>query len=60
MPVTTKTGVAFMRQTKRWRSQLFTSITDRALRPSVVLCKVTNGFRSLPALRCSGRDDEEE
>lgn len=58
MPVTTPAGAALMRQTKRWRSQFFTFITDRqvpstnngaerALRPSVVFRKVTNGFRSL-------------
>ena len=58
MPVTTAAGVKLMRQTKRWRGQFFTFITDRqvpptnngaerALRPSVVFRKVTNGFRSL-------------
>jgi transposase len=58
MPVTTKAGAELMRQTKRWRSQFFTFMTDRqvpptnngaerALRPSVVFRKVTNGFRSL-------------
>ena len=47
-----------LRQTKRWRSQFFTFLTDRAvpptnnaseqaLRPSVIFRKVTNGFRSL-------------
>ena len=58
MPVVTPAGSELMRQTKRWRSQFFTFITDRqvpptnngaerALRPSVVFRKVTNGFRSL-------------
>jgi transposase len=58
MPVTTAAGAALRRQTKRWRSQFFTFITDRqvpptnnsaerALRPSVVFRKVTNRFRSL-------------
>lgn len=58
MPVTTAAGVKLMRQTKRWRGQFFTFMTDRqvpptnngaerALRPSVVFRKVTNGFRSL-------------
>ena len=58
MPVVTPAGAALMRQTKRWRSQVFTFITDRqvpatnngaerALRPSVVFRKLTNGFRSL-------------
>ena len=58
MPVTTSAGAKLMRQTKRWRGQFFTFMTDRqvpptnngaerALRPSVVFRKVTNGFRSL-------------
>jgi transposase len=58
LPVTTKAGADLLRQTKRWRSQFFTFMTDRqvpptnngaerALRPSVVFRKVTNGFRSL-------------
>ncbi|HVC51833.1 MAG TPA: transposase, partial [Stellaceae bacterium] len=45
-------------QTKRWRGQFFTFMTDRAvpptnngaeraLRPSVIFRKVTNGFRSI-------------
>ena len=58
MPTITGAGTALLRQTKRWRSQFFTFITDRgvpptnsaserALRPSVIFRKVTNGFRSL-------------
>jgi transposase len=58
LPVTTEAGADLLRQTKRWRSQFFTFMTDRqvpptnngaerALRPSVVFRKVTNGFRSL-------------
>jgi transposase len=58
MPVTTLAGAKLMRQTKRWRGQFFTFMTDRqvpptnngaerALRPSVVFRKVTSGFRSL-------------
>jgi transposase len=58
MPVVTQAGAEVQRQTKRWRSQFFTFLTDRevpptnnaserALRPSVIFRKVTNGFRSL-------------
>jgi len=58
MPVFTEAGAELLRQTKRWRGQFFTFITDRdvpptnngaerALRPSVIFRKVTNGFRSL-------------
>ena len=58
LPVMTEAGADLLRQTKRWRRQVFTFMTDRqvpptnngaerALRPSVVFRKVTNGFRSL-------------
>jgi transposase len=58
MPVATPAGAELHRQTKRWRGQFFTFLTDRevpptnnaaerALRPSVIFRKVTNGFRSL-------------
>lgn len=58
LPTVTEAGAEVQRQTKRWRSQFFTFITDRdvpptnnaserALRPSVIFRKVTNGFRSL-------------
>lgn len=58
MPAVTSAGAALQRQTKRWRGQFFTFITDRdvpptnnaaerALRPSVIFRKVTNGFRSI-------------
>jgi transposase len=58
MPTITEAGAELQRQTKRWRSQFFTFLTDRdvpptnnaserALRPSVIFRKVTNGFRSL-------------
>jgi transposase len=58
LPILTEAGAEVQRQTKRWRSQFFTFITDRdvpptnnaserALRPSVIFRKVTNGFRSL-------------
>lgn len=58
MPIITEAGAELRRQTKRWRSQFFTFLTDRAvpptnnaseraLRPSVIFRKVTNGFRSL-------------
>ena len=58
MPVATPAGAELHRQTKRWRGQFFTFMTDRevpptnnaaerALRPSVIFRKVTNGFRSL-------------
>ena len=58
MPPLTEAGAEVQRQTKRWRSQFFTFLTDRAvpptnnaseqaLRPSVIFRKVTNGFRSL-------------
>lgn len=58
MPTITEAGAELLRQTKRWRSQFFTFLTDRAvpptnnaseqaLRPSVIFRKVTNGFRSL-------------
>ena len=57
LPVVTAAGAELYRQTKRWRSQFFTFMTDRdvpptnnaaerALRPSVIFRKVTNGFRS--------------
>jgi transposase len=58
MPAVTPAGAALQRQTKRWRGQFFTFMEDRAvpptnnaaeraLRPSVIFRKVTNGFRSL-------------
>lgn len=58
LPVVTPTGAELQRQTKRWRSQFFTFLAardvpptnnaaERALRPSVIFRKVTNGFRSL-------------
>ncbi|MBP2316056.1 IS66 family transposase [Azospirillum soli] len=58
MPTITEAGAELQRQTKRWRSQFFTFLTDRdvpptnnaserALRPSVIFRKVTNGFRSI-------------
>ncbi|CAO3460845.1 Mobile element protein [Azospirillum argentinense] len=58
MPIITEAGAELQRQTKRWRAQFFTFLTDRAvppsnnaseraLRPSVIFRKVTNGFRSL-------------
>ena len=58
LPTVTEVGAEVQRQTKRWRGQFFTFITDRAvpptnnaseqaLRPSVIFRKVTNGFRSL-------------
>lgn len=58
LPTVTEAGAEVLRQTKRWRSQFFTFLTDRAvpptnnaseqaLRPSVIFRKVTNGFRSL-------------
>ncbi|HYD31373.1 MAG TPA: IS66 family transposase [Azospirillaceae bacterium] len=58
MPTVTEAGAEVQRQTKRWRAQFFTFLTDRAvpptnnaseraLRPSVIFRKVTNGFRSL-------------
>jgi transposase len=58
LPATTPAGTELQRQTKRWRGQFFTFLTDRAvpptnnaaeraLRPSVIFRKVTNGFRSL-------------
>lgn len=58
MPIITEAGAELRQQTKRWRSQFFTFLTDRdvpptnnaserALRPSVIFRKVTNGFRSL-------------
>lgn len=58
MPTLTAAGADLVRQTKRWRGQFFTFMTDRdvpptnngseqALRPSVIFRKVTNGFRSL-------------
>jgi transposase len=57
MPTLTEAGTELKRQTKRWRGQFFTFLTDRAvpatnngaeraLRPSVIFRKVTNGFRS--------------
>jgi len=58
MDTVTPSGAKLQRQTRRWRSQFFTFMTDRAvpptnnaaeraLRPSVIFRKVTNGFRSL-------------
>ncbi len=58
MPTVTAAGAELQCQTKRWRGQFFTFLTDRdvpptnnaperALRPSVIFRKVTNGFRSL-------------
>ena len=58
MPAVTPAGAELQRQTKRWRSQFFTFMTardvpptnnaaERALRPSVIFRKVTNGFRSI-------------
>ena len=58
VPAITEAGAELHRQTKRWRGQFFTFMTDRdapptnsgaerALRPSVIFRKVTNGFRSL-------------
>lgn len=58
LPAVTDAGAELLRQTKRWRAQFFTFITDRevpptnnaserALRPSVIFRKVTDGFRSL-------------
>ena len=57
MPTATTAGAELHRQTRRWRSQFFTFMVDRAvpptnngpeqaLRPSVIFRKVTNGFRS--------------
>ena len=54
----TEARTEVLRQTKRWRSQFFTFLTDHAvpptinaseqtLHPSVIFRKVTNGFRSL-------------
>ena len=58
VPVITEASAELLRQTKRWRCQFFTFMTDRdvpptnngaerALRPSVIFRKVTNGFRPL-------------
>jgi transposase len=58
MPTVTPAGAELHRQTKRWRGQFFTFLADRdvpptnnaperALRPSVIFRKVTNGFRSV-------------
>jgi len=58
LPAVTPAGTELQRQTQRWRGQFFTFLTDRAvpatnngaeraLRPSVIFRKVTNGFRSL-------------
>jgi transposase len=58
MPAVTPAGAELQRQAKRWRGQFFTFLADRAvpatnnaaeraLRPSVIFRKVTNGFRSL-------------
>jgi transposase len=58
MPAVTAAGAELQRQTKRWRAQFFTFMTDRdvpptnnaaerALRPSVIFRKVTSGFRSI-------------
>ena len=57
LPTITHAGAELKAQTKRWRGQFFTFMTDRdvpptnnaaerALRPSVIFRKVTNGFRS--------------
>lgn len=57
IPVTTEAGRKLLAQTKRWRGSFFTFLRDRdvpptnneserALRPSVIFRKVTNGFRS--------------
>ena len=57
MPVITPQGQQLRTQTLRWRSQFFVFMTnpdvpstnngaERALRPSVIFRKVTNGFRS--------------
>jgi transposase len=58
LPAVTPAGAELQQQTKRWRAQFFTFMTDRdvpptnnaaerALRPSVIFRKVTNGFRSI-------------
>lgn len=58
MPTATAAGAELQQQTKRWRAPFFTFMTDRdvpptnnaaerALRPSVIFRKVTNGFRSI-------------
>lgn len=58
LPTIIHAGAELKAQTKRWRGQFFTFLTDRdvpptnnaaerALRPSVIFRKVTNGFRSL-------------
>jgi transposase len=58
LPTVTPAGTELLRQTKRWRGQFFTFPTardvpstnngaERALRPSVIFRKVTNGLRSL-------------
>jgi transposase len=58
LPAVTPAGLELQRQTKRWRAQFFTFMTnrdvpptnnaaERALRPSVIFRKVTNGFRSI-------------
>ena len=58
MPTVTPAGAELQRQVKRWRGQFFVFLTqrdvpptnndsERALRPSVIFRKVTNGFRSL-------------
>jgi transposase len=58
MPTVTPAGAELQRQTRRWRGQFFTFLADRdvpptnnaperALRPSVIFRKVTNGFRSV-------------
>ncbi len=58
MPTATAARAELQQQTKRWRAQFFTFMTDRdvpptnnaaerALRPSVIFRKVTNGFRSI-------------
>jgi transposase len=61
LPVVTPAGAELQRQTKRWRSQFFTFLSardvpptnnaaERALRPSVIFRKVTNGLtRSVPS-----------
>lgn len=57
-PTVTPAGAELQRQVKRWRGQFFVFLTqrdvpptnndpERALRPSVIFRKVTNGFRSL-------------
>jgi len=57
IPLVTEAGRPLCRQAKRWRASFFTVLADRAVpptnnaserafRPSVIVRKVTNGFRS--------------